>query len=70
LEVSIVHRAGKEHGNADYLSRLPVFCDDKEEFPHPSCVLLLVESPHANHLSAALIAEATKADPVLSIVVD
>ncbi|KAF4529376.1 hypothetical protein B566_EDAN015429 [Ephemera danica] len=66
-----VHRPGKDNGNADYLSRMPVpvLPDDKEEYPAPSAVLqMLTGAPAGSLLSAERVAAETKADPVLSVV--
>ena len=62
---SIMHKPGKDHANADVLSRLPL-PDAPAEVPVPGDTVLLMEHLQASPITAAQIKRWTERDPVLS----
>ena len=62
---SINHRPGKDHANADVLSRLPLPLVP-QEVPEPGDTILLFECLQVDPLSPQLIRRGTDRDPILA----
>ena len=62
-EYKIHYQAGRSHGNADCLSRLPLPVTVKEE---PDEGVLLIEELDSSPMSAAQISHCTDRDPMLA----
>lgn len=65
-QYTIKHRPGKQHGNADFLSRLPSSTSMDIEYPDPADILLFEQAPSSSPLTSAEVAKATAQDPSLS----
>lgn len=63
----LIYKPGKELGHADALSRLPL-PNDSPELPRPADIFMLEEA-YPRLLSPAVVARATRNDPVLGHVV-